>query len=149
MPIILRSTLDPVQIGGSNPKELAQATKIADNYGYDEINLNLGCPSKKVQKNKFGACLMREPNLVGDCINEMVNATSLPISIKTRIGFNDFEDYEYLKQFIETIKKAGSKTFIIHARRAILDKLTPKQNLSIPPLNYDFVIILKKILMMI
>ena len=133
-----------LQIGGSDPYELAQATKIAENYGYDEINLNLGCPSKKVQKNKFGACLMREPNLVGDCVNEMVNATSLPISIKTRIGFNDFEDYEYLKQFIATVKKAGSKTFIIHARRAILDKLTPKQNLNIPPLNYDFVYNIKK-----
>ena len=133
-----------LQIGGSDPKELAQATKIAESYGYDEINLNLGCPSRKVQKNKFGACLMREPNLVGDCVNEMVNATALPVSIKTRIGFNDFEDYEYLKQFIATIKKSGSKTFIIHARRAILDKLTPKQNLNIPPLNYDFVYNIKK-----
>ena len=133
-----------LQIGGSDPNELAQATKIAEDYGYDEINLNLGCPSKKVQKNKFGACLMKEPNLVGDCVNEMVNATSLPISIKTRIGFNDFEDYEYLKQFIATVKKAGSKTFIIHARRAILNKLTPKQNLNIPPLNYDFVYNIKK-----
>ena len=133
-----------LQIGGSDPNELAQAAKIAEGYGYDEINLNLGCPSKKVQKNKFGACLMKEPNLVGDCVNEMVNATSLPISIKTRIGFNDFEDYEYLKQFIATVKKAGSKTFIIHARRAILNKLTPKQNLNIPPLNYDFVYNIKK-----
>ena len=133
-----------LQIGGSNPKELAQATKIAENYGYDEINLNLGCPSKKVQKNKFGACLMKEPNLVGECINEMVNSTTLPISIKTRIGFNDFEDYEYLKKFISIIKKSGAKTFIIHARRAILNKLTPKQNLNIPPLNYDFVYNIKK-----
>ena len=133
-----------LQIGGSDPKELAQATKIGESYGYDEINLNLGCPSKKVQKNKFGACLMKEPNLVGDCINEMTNACKLPISIKTRIGFNDCEDYEYLKNFISTIKKAGSKTFIIHARRAILNKLTPKQNLSIPPLKYSFVYNLKK-----
>ena len=133
-----------LQIGGSNPKELAQATKIAENYGYDEINLNLGCPSKKVQKNKFGACLMKEPNLVGDCINEMVNASNLPISIKTRIGFDDYENYEYLKKFISITKNAGSKTFIIHARRAILNKLTPKQNLNIPPLNYNFVYNLKK-----
>ena len=133
-----------LQIGGSEPRELSQATKIAEDYGYDEVNLNLGCPSKKVQKNKFGACLMKEPNLVGDCVNEMVNACSLPISIKTRIGFDDNENYEYLKKFIATIKKAGSKTFIIHARRAILDKLTPKQNLSIPPLNYDFVYNIKK-----
>ena len=133
-----------LQIGGSDPKELAQATKIAEGYGYDEINLNLGCPSKKVQKNKFGACLMKEPNLVGECINEMKNACSLPITVKTRIGFDDYEDYEYLKKFIKIIKNAGSETFIIHARRAILTKLTPKQNLSIPPLNYSFVYDLKK-----
>ena len=133
-----------LQIGGSNPKELAQATKIAEGYGYDEINLNLGCPSKKVQKNKFGACLMKEPNLVGECINEMKNACSLPITVKTRIGFDDYEDYEYLKKFLTIIKNAGSETFIIHARRAILTKFTPKQNLSIPPLNYSFVYDLKK-----
>ena len=133
-----------LQLGGSDPKELALASKIATNYGYDEINLNLGCPSKKVQKNKFGACLMKEPNLVGDCVNEMINACNLPVSIKTRIGFDDYENYEYLKKFISIIKKAGSKIFIIHARRAILNKLTPKQNLSIPPLNYDFVYGIKK-----
>jgi len=133
-----------LQIGGSDPKELAKATKIAANYDYDEINLNLGCPSKKVQKNKFGACLMKEPNLVAECVNEMKNASSLPVTIKTRIGFNDCEDYEYLKKFLTTIKNAGAKTFIIHARRAILNKLTPKQNLSIPPLNYDFVYNIKK-----
>jgi tRNA-dihydrouridine synthase A len=133
-----------LQIGGSDPKELAQATKIAENYGYDEINLNLGCPSKKVQKNKFGACLMKEPNLVGDCINEMVNACKIPISVKTRIGFDEFEDYEYLKKFLSIIKKAGVKTFVIHARRAILNGLTPKQNLNIPPLKYDFVYKVKK-----
>ncbi len=133
-----------LQIGGSSPKILAEATKIAENYGYDEINLNLGCPSKKVQKNKFGACLMKEPNLVGECINEMKNACSLPITVKTRIGFDDCEDYEYLKKFLTIIKNAGSETFIIHARRAILTKLTPKQNLNIPPLNYSFVYDLKK-----
>ena len=123
-----------LQVGGSVPKELAEATKIAVDYGNDEINLNLGCPSKKVQKNKFGACLMKEPNLVGDCVNEMVNACNLPISIKTRIGFDNYENYKFLKEFISIIKKAGSKTFIIHARKAILNK-TPKQNLNIPPLN--------------
>jgi len=133
-----------LQLGGSNPKELAHATKIAESYGYDEINLNLGCPSKKVQKNKFGACLMKEPNLVGECVNEMKNACSLPITVKTRIGFDDYEDYEYLKKFLMIIKNAGSETFIIHARRAILTKLTPKQNLNIPPLNYSFVYDLKK-----
>ena len=133
-----------LQIGGSSPKILAEATKIAESYGYDEINLNLGCPSKKVQKNKFGACLMKEPNLVGECVNEMKNATSLPITVKTRIGIDDIEDYEYLKKFITIIKNAGTKTFIIHARRAILNKLTPKQNLNIPPLNYNFVYKIKK-----
>ena len=93
-----------LQIGGSNPKELAQACKIAASYGYDEINLNLGCPSRKVQKNKFGACLMKEPNLVGDCVNEMVNATNIPISIKTRIGFDNYENYEYLKKIMLDFK---------------------------------------------
>jgi len=128
-----------LQIGGSNPRELAEVSRIAENYGYDEINLNLGCPSKKVQKNKFGACLMKEPNLVGDCISEMKNSCNLPITIKTRIGYDDIEDYQYLKNFLSIINKAGSKTFIIHARRALLKKLTPKQNLNIPPLNYNFV----------
>ena len=133
-----------LQIGGSDPKELAEATKIAESYGYDEVNLNLGCPSKKVQKNKFGACLMKEPNLVGDCIAEMKNACNLPISVKTRIGFDDCEDYEYLKKFLTVIKKAGSEIFYIHARKAILSKLSPKQNLNIPPLNYNFVYNIKK-----
>ena len=133
-----------LQIGGSDPNELSEATKIAESYGYDEINFNLGCPSKKVQKNKFGACLMKEPKLVAECINAMKNSCNLPITVKTRIGFDDYENYEYLKNFITTIKNAGSKTFIIHARRAILNKLTPKQNLNIPPLNYNFVYNIKK-----
>ena len=133
-----------LQLGGSDPNELAEACKIAEDYGYQEINLNLGCPSKKVQKNKFGACLMKEPDLVGRCINSMANATKLPISAKTRIGYNDLENFDFLKKFISIIKNAGSKKFIIHARRAILTKLSPKQNLSIPPLNYDYVYRLKK-----
>ena len=133
-----------LQVGGSVPKELAEASQIAASYGYDEINLNLGCPSKKVQKNKFGACLMKEPNLVGECVNEMKNASNLPVTVKTRIGFDDYENYEYLKKFLTIIKNAGAKTFIIHARRAMLNKLTPKQNLTIPPLNYNFVYNIKK-----
>ena len=133
-----------LQIGGSDPKELAEAVKIAEDYGYDEVNLNLGCPSKKVQKNKFGACLMKEPNLVGECVNEMKNASNLPVTVKTRIGYDDYENYEYLKKFLTIIKNAGAKTFIIHARRAILNKLTPKQNLTIPPLNYNYVYNIKK-----
>ena len=133
-----------LQIGGSSPKILAEAAKIGEDFGYDEINLNLGCPSKKVQKNKFGACLMKEPNLVGECINEMSNSCTIPISAKTRIGYNEIEDYDFFKSFIEIIEKAGSNIFIIHARRAILEKLSPKQNLNVPPLNYNFVYNLKK-----
>ncbi len=128
-----------LQIGGSNPNELAEACKISEDYGYREINLNLGCPSKKVQKNKFGACLMQEPSLVGKCIEAMTKSTNLPITIKTRIGYNDVEDINFLKSFIKTTKDAGSQKFIIHARKALLKKLSPKENLNIPPLKYDFV----------
>jgi len=123
-----------LQLGGSSPKLLANASKIGEEFGYDEINLNLGCPSKKVQKNKFGACLMKEPNLVADCLSKMQSVSKLPITIKTRIGYNEVEDYENLHKFIETLKKTGVKTFIIHARKAILGKFTPKENLNIPPL---------------
>ena len=132
-----------LQVGGSNKNDLAEVAKIAEDMGYDEININLGCPSKKVQKNKFGACLMKEPELVAECVSSMINATKLPISIKTRIGYDDVEDFDFLKNFILTLKKEGVKKFIIHARRAILQKLSPKQNLSIPPLKYDFVYKLK------
>ncbi len=132
-----------LQVGGSNPIELAEACKISEDYGYKEINLNLGCPSKKVQKNKFGACLMQEPDLVAKCIEAMTKATNLPITIKTRIGYNEVENFDFLKSFIQTIKNAGSKKFIIHARKALLKKLSPKENLNIPPLKYDFVYKLK------
>ena len=132
-----------LQLGGSNPKDLAEACKIAEGYGYTEVNLNLGCPSKKVQKNKFGACLMQEPDLVARCIEAMSQATKLPITIKTRIGYNEVEDFEFLKSFIQKTKDAGSKKFIIHARKALLKKLSPKENLNIPPLKYDFVYRLK------
>ncbi len=133
-----------LQLGGSCPKLLAEATKIGEDFGYDEINLNLGCPSKKVEKNKFGACLMREPNLVAECLNKMQSVTKLPVTIKTRIGYDDVEDYENFNNFISTLKLAGVKTFIIHARKAMLGKFTPKQNLNIPPLKYDYVYKLKK-----
>ena len=132
-----------LQVGGSHPIELAEACKISEDYGYKEINLNLGCPSKKVQKNKFGACLMQEPDLVAKCIEAMTKATNLPITIKTRIGYNEVENFDFLKSFIQTIKNAGSKKFIIHARKALLKKLSPKENLNIPPLKYDFVYKLK------
>ena len=133
-----------LQVGGSDKKELAEVAKIAENMGYDEININLGCPSKKVQKNMFGACLMKEPDLVSDCINEMVNSCKIPVTAKTRIGVDDIEDFEYLNNFIGKIRKAGCKTFILHARKAILKGLSPKQNLSIPKLNYQMVYEIKK-----
>ena len=133
-----------LQVGGSDKKELSEVAKIAEDMNYDEINLNLGCPSKKVQKNKFGACLMKEPDLVAECINEMINSCSIPVTAKTRIGFDDIEDFNYLNKFILTMKDAGCKTFIIHARKAILKGLTPKQNLNIPKLNYEMVYKIKK-----
>ena len=133
-----------LQLGGSSPKLLAEATKVGEEFGYDEINLNLGCPSKKVEKNRFGACLMKEPNLVADCLSKMQSVTKLPVTIKTRIGYDNVEDYENFYNFINKIKSVGIKTFIIHARKAMLGKFTPKQNLNIPPLKYDYVYKLKK-----
>ena len=133
-----------LQVGGSSAKLLAEAAKTGEDFGYDEINLNLGCPSRKVQKNKFGACLIKEPNLVADCLIEMMTSCSIPVTVKTRIGYDDVEDYESLKNFIKILKKTGVKTFIIHARKAMLGKFTPKQNLNIPPLKYDIVYRLKK-----
>ena len=132
-----------LQLGGSSPKLLANASKLGEEFGYDEINLNLGCPSKKVQKNRFGACLIKEPNLVVDCLSEMQAKTNLPVTVKTRIGYDDVEDYENLYNFISTLKATGVKTFIIHARKAMLGKFTPKQNLNIPPLKYEYVYKLK------
>ena len=133
-----------LQIGGSNPSELAEACNIAEDYGYKEINFNLGCPSKKVQKNKFGACLIKEPDLVADCLSKMIHSTRLPVTAKTRIGFDDVENFEYLNSFIEKIKKTGVKTIILHARKAILKGLSPKENLRIPKLNYPMVYDIKK-----
>ena len=128
-----------LQLGGSSAKELAESSKIAEDYNYDEINLNLGCPSKKVQKNKFGACLIKEPDLVAECLNSMVNATKLPVTVKTRIGFDDVEDFDYLDKFIKKIASTGVKTVILHARKAILKGLSPRDNLRIPKLNYGIV----------
>ena len=128
-----------LQVGGSDKKELAEVAKIAEDMGYDEININLGCPSKKVQKNMFGACLMREPDLVSECINSMVNSCKIPVTAKTRIGFDDIEEFEYLNNFINKMRIAGCGTFILHARKAILTGMSPKQNLNIPKLNYPMV----------
>ena len=133
-----------LQVGGSDKKELSEVAKIAEDMGYDEININLGCPSKKVQKNMFGACLMKEPDLVSECINEMVNSCQIPVTAKTRIGFDDTEDFNYLNKFILKMKQAGCKTFILHARKAILKGLSPKQNLNIPKLNYNMVYKIKE-----
>ena len=133
-----------LQVGGSNKDELAEVAKIGEDMGYDEININLGCPSKKVQKNKFGACLMKEPELVAECIHAMVNACKIPVTAKTRIGFDDVEDFDYLNNFIRQMRDAGTQTFILHARKAMLSGLSPKQNLNIPKLNYDMVYKIKK-----
>jgi len=128
-----------LQVGGSDKGELAEVAKIAEDMGYDEININLGCPSKKVQKNKFGACLMKEPDLVAECINSMVNSCKIPVTAKTRIGFDQTEDFDYLDNFISKMNSAGCNTFILHARKAMLSGLSPKQNLNIPKLNYQMV----------
>ena len=133
-----------LQVGGSNKEELAEVAKIAEDMGYDEININLGCPSKKVQKNMFGACLMKEPDLVAECINAMVKSCNIPVTAKTRIGFDDVESFEYLNSFIHKMRDAGTKTFILHARKAMLTGLSPKQNLNIPKLNYNMVYEIKK-----
>ena len=133
-----------LQVGGSNKEELSEVAKIAEDMGYDEININLGCPSKKVQKNKFGACLMKEPDLVAECINAMANSCKIPVTAKTRIGFDNTEEFGYLNQFIHKMRDAGAKTFILHARKAMLTGLSPKQNLSIPKLNYNMVYDIKK-----
>ena len=133
-----------LQVGGSNKEELSEVAKIAEDMGYDEININLGCPSKKVQKNKIGACLMKEPELVAECINSMVNSCKIPVTAKTRIGFDDVESFEYLNNFINKMHNAGTNTFILHARKAMLTGLSPKQNLNIPKLNYNMVYEIKK-----
>tara|TARA_B100001173_G_C16017521_1_gene560391 strand:+ start:498 stop:1382 length:885 start_codon:yes stop_codon:yes gene_type:complete len=133
-----------LQVGGSDKHELSEVCKIAEEMGYDEININLGCPSKKVQKNKFGACLIKEPDLVAECINKMVNSCKIPVTAKTRIGFDDTENFNYLNSFLNKISKAGAKTIILHARKAILTGLTPKENLKIPKLNYPLVYKIKE-----
>ena len=133
-----------LQVGGSDKSELSEVCKIAEDMGYDEININLGCPSKKVQKNKFGACLIKEPDLVAECINQMISSCKIPVTAKTRIGFDNIENYDYLNSFINKISEAGCKTIILHARKAILKGLTPKENLKIPKLNYPLVYEIKK-----
>tara|TARA_B110000003_G_scaffold47629_2_gene46056 strand:+ start:238 stop:1092 length:855 start_codon:yes stop_codon:yes gene_type:complete len=133
-----------VQLGGSDPQHLAICAKICDEMGYDEINLNVGCPSERVQKGAFGACLMKEPILVSECIKAMQEATSLPITVKCRIGVDENDSYEFLQNFTESITNPKMRTLIVHARIAILKGLSPRQNRSVPPLKYEHVYQLKK-----
>jgi len=133
-----------VQLGGSNPNHLSECSKIAEDYGYDEVNLNVGCPSERVQKGKFGACLMLEPNLVAECVSKMSQAVSIPITVKCRLGIDNNNEYEFLENFINIVKVTGIKTFVIHARNGILKGLSPRQNRNIPPLKYDYVYRLKR-----
>lgn len=133
-----------IQLGGSSATDLAQAAKIIEPYGYSEINLNVGCPSDKVQSGCFGAVLFKDPRRVADCVAAMSAAVKLPISVKTRIGVDNYESYDYLAQFIHQVSLAGCQTFIIHARKAWLSGLSPKENRAIPPLNYDWVYQIKR-----
>lgn len=126
-----------LQLGGSNSHDLIECAKIAEQMGYDEINLNIGCPSDRVQNGQFGACLMSQPTLVAECINSMQNSVSIPVTVKTRTGIDNMDDYEFLQNFVETVSSAGCATFIIHARKAWLNGLSPRQNREIPPLTYD------------
>ena len=133
-----------LQLGGSNPDELAKCSEIAESMGYDEINLNLGCPSERVQKGSFGACLMIEPKLVQRCLNAMKQSVSIPVTAKCRTGIDKIEDYDFLRCFIEGIANQNIATIIIHARNAILKGLSPRQNRTIPPLKYDYVYRIKE-----
>lgn len=133
-----------VQLGGSNPKALRECAIICEDFGYDEINLNVGCPSDRVQNNMIGACLMDHPGLVSECLAEMQSAVSVPVTVKHRIGIDDRDSYELLHQFVEHVAKSGCSTFIVHARKAILKGLSPKENREIPPLDYATVYQLKK-----
>lgn len=132
-----------LQLGGSDPEDLKLSAKIAEDYGYTEINLNCGCPSDRVQKGRFGACLMIEPELVAECFDAMQSSVSIPVTIKNRIGIDHQDDYEFTHRFIDIISQAGCKTFIVHARKAWLSGLSPKENREIPPLDYDRVYALK------
>ncbi len=133
-----------LQLGGSNPDWMAQATSIAARYAYDEININVGCPSDRVQSGQFGACLMAQPGLVATCYEAMQAETDIPVTVKSRIGINDQDSDAFLRAFIEPLAAAGCRKFIVHARVAILEGLSPKENRTIPPLNYERVYALKR-----
>jgi len=133
-----------LQLGGSEPDELARCAKLGEQYGYDEINLNIGCPSERVQRGAFGACLMAEPQLVSECVKSIKDAVALPVTVKHRIGIDKVEDYAFVRDFVGTVAQAGCETFIVHARNAVLKGLSPKENREIPPLKYDYVYRLKR-----
>ena len=133
-----------LQLGGSEPDDLARCAKLGEEYGYDEINLNIGCPSERVQRGAFGACLMAEPALVAGCVKAIRDVVSKPVTVKHRIGIDKVEDYSFVRDFVGTVAQAGCRTFIAHARNAVLKGLSPKENREIPPLKYDYVYRLKK-----
>jgi tRNA-dihydrouridine synthase A len=133
-----------LQLGGSEPEELAHCAKLGGQYGYDEINLNIGCPSERVQRGAFGACLMAEPQLVARCVSAIKEKASLPVTVKHRIGIDKIEDYGFVRDFVGTVAQAGCRTFIVHARNAVLKGFSPKENREIPPLKYDYVYRLKR-----
>jgi len=133
-----------LQLGGSDPESLARCARLGERYGYDEINLNCGCPSERVQHGAFGACLMAEPQLVADCIQAMRNAVSIPVTVKHRLGVDQIESYGFVRDFVAALAQAGCTTFLVHARNAILKGLSPKDNREVPPLKYDYVYRLKR-----
>ena len=133
-----------LQLGGSEPHDLSHCAKLGEQYGYDEINLNIGCPSERVQRGAFGACLMAEPALVAECVSAIKDKTSLPVTVKHRIGIDKVEEYSFVRDFVGTVAQAGCRTFIVHARNAVLKGLSPKENREIPPLKYDYVYRLKR-----
>jgi tRNA-dihydrouridine synthase A len=133
-----------LQLGGSEPDDLARCAKLGEEYGYDEINLNIGCPSERVQRGAFGACLMAEPALVAQCVLRIRGQVSIPVTVKHRVGIDKIEDYSFVRDFVGTVAQAGCKTFIVHARNAVLKGLSPKENREIPPLKYGYVQRLKK-----
>lgn len=132
-----------IQIGGNNPEDLAICAVIAEDAGFDEINLNVGCPSARIQSGEMGACMMKKPELVAECIARMQRHVKIPVTIKTRIGIDDVDSYEALLAFVNVVSAAGCKIFVVHARKAYLNGLSPKENRQIPPLKYDFVYRLK------
>ena len=133
-----------LQLGGSEPKEMVACARLAEDYGYAEVNINVGCPSERVQKGAFGACLMAEPHLIADCVAAMQAAVNMPVTVKNRIGIDEQQERDSLFNFVETVAQAGCQTFIVHARKAWLKGLSPKENREIPPLNYALVYELKQ-----